>query len=33
MSLGPLLFGPIVQSYGYAAGFTTCAAVAWPSFS
>jgi MFS transporter, DHA1 family, multidrug resistance protein len=28
MSMGPLLFGPIVQSYGYAAGFTACAIVA-----
>ncbi len=28
LSLGPLLFGPIVQGYGYAAGFTACAAVA-----
>jgi len=28
LSLGPLLFGPIVQGYGYAAGFTTCAIVA-----
>jgi MFS family permease len=28
LSLGPLLFGPIVQVYGYAAGFTACAAVA-----
>ena len=25
---GPLVFGPIVQAYGYAAGFTTCAGVA-----
>ena len=25
LSLGPLFFGPVVQSYGYAAGFTTCA--------
>ncbi len=24
---GPILFGPIIQSYGYAAGFTVCAAV------
>ena len=24
---GPLLFGPIIQSYGYAAGFTACAVV------
>ncbi|HKV89298.1 MAG TPA: MFS transporter [Candidatus Dormibacteraeota bacterium] len=28
LSLGPLFFGPIVQSNGYAAGFTACAAVA-----
>jgi len=28
LSLGPLLFGPVVQSYGYAAGFTTSAVVA-----
>ncbi len=28
LSLGPLLFGPIVQGYGYAAGFTTSAIVA-----
>ena len=28
LSAGPLLFGPIVQSFGYAAGFTACAAVA-----
>lgn len=26
LGLGPLLFGPIVQGYGYAAGFTACAA-------
>jgi MFS family permease len=25
---GPLVFGPIVQAYGYAAGFTACAGVA-----
>ena len=25
LSIGPLLFGPIVQSSGYAAGFTACA--------
>jgi MFS family permease len=25
---GPLIFGPIVQNYGYAAGFTACAVVA-----
>ena len=28
MSAGPLLFGPIVQGYGYAAGFTACAVAA-----
>ena len=28
LSLGPLLFGPIVQGYGYAAGFTACAIAA-----
>jgi MFS family permease len=28
LSLGPLLFGPLVQAYGYAVGFTACAAVA-----
>jgi MFS family permease len=28
LAAGPLVFGPIVQTYGYAAGFTTCAAVA-----
>jgi MFS family permease len=27
LAIGPLLFGPIVQGYGYAAGFTACAAV------
>jgi len=27
-SMGPLIFGPIVQGFGYAAGFTACAAVA-----
>jgi MFS family permease len=27
-SAGPLLFGPIVQTYGYAPGFTACAVVA-----
>ena len=27
LSLGPLLYGPIVQGYGYAAGFSVCAAV------
>jgi MFS transporter, DHA1 family, multidrug resistance protein len=26
LAVGPLLFGPIVQGYGYAAGFTVCAA-------
>jgi len=26
LAIGPLLFGPIVQGYGYAAGFTACAA-------
>lgn len=26
LAAGPLLFGPIVQGYGYAAGFTACAA-------
>jgi len=25
---GPLIFGPLVQNYGYAAGFTACAAAA-----
>jgi len=25
LSVGPLVFGPIVQGYGYAAGFTACA--------
>jgi len=25
LSVGPLVFGPIVQGYGYAAGFTVCA--------
>ena len=25
LALGPLVFGPIVQGYGYAAGFTACA--------
>jgi MFS family permease len=24
-AVGPLIFGPIVQAYGYAAGFTACA--------
>lgn len=28
LAMGPLVFGPLVQAYGYAAGFTTCAAVA-----
>jgi MFS family permease len=28
LSIGPLLFGPIVQSYGYAAGFTASAIAA-----
>jgi MFS family permease len=28
LSAGPLAFGPIVQAYGYAAGFTACAGVA-----
>jgi MFS family permease len=28
LAIGPLLFGPLVQSNGYAAGFTACAAVA-----
>lgn len=28
LSAGPLVFGPIVQGYGYAAGFTACAIVA-----
>jgi len=28
LSAGPLVFGPLVQSYGYAAGFTACAAAA-----
>jgi MFS family permease len=28
LAAGPLIFGPIVQTYGYAAGFTTCAVVA-----
>jgi MFS family permease len=28
LAAGPLAFGPIVQSYGYAAGFTVCAVVA-----
>ena len=28
LSAGPLIFGPVVQNAGYAAGFTACAAVA-----
>ena len=28
LASGPLLFGPVVQNYGYAAGFTACAVVA-----
>jgi len=28
LSTGPLIFGPVVQNAGYAAGFTACAAVA-----
>jgi MFS family permease len=28
LAAGPLVFGPIVQSFGYAAGFTACAVVA-----
>jgi MFS family permease len=28
LSAGPLLFGPVVQTFGYAAGFTACAVVA-----
>lgn len=28
LTAGPLVFGPVVQSYGYAAGFTACAVVA-----
>lgn len=27
LAAGPLLFGPLIQGYGYAAGFTACAAV------
>jgi MFS family permease len=27
LAAGPLVFGPIVQSFGYAAGFTSCAVV------
>jgi MFS family permease len=28
LAAGPLLFGPVVQGFGYAAGFTACAVVA-----
>jgi MFS family permease len=28
LAAGPLVFGPLVQTYGYAAGFTACAVVA-----
>jgi len=28
LSIGPLVFGPIVQAYGYSAGFTACAVAA-----
>jgi MFS family permease len=28
LAAGPLVFGPVVQKYGYAAGFTACAVVA-----
>ncbi len=28
LAAGPLIFGPIVQTYGYAAGFTVCAVAA-----
>ena len=28
LAFGPLLFGPLVQSYGYSTGFTACAVVA-----
>jgi MFS family permease len=28
LTAGPLLFGPLVQAYGYTAGFTACAVVA-----
>jgi MFS family permease len=28
LAAGPLIFGPIVQGYGYSAGFTVCAGVA-----
>jgi MFS family permease len=27
LAAGPLLFGPLIQNFGYAAGFTACAAV------
>jgi ACS family hexuronate transporter-like MFS transporter len=28
LGAGPLLFGPVIQTYGYSAGFTACAVVA-----
>lgn len=28
LTAGPLIFGPVIQAYGYAAGFTACAVVA-----
>ena len=28
LSVGPLVFGPVVQSFGYAAGFSAAAAIA-----
>lgn len=28
LGMGPLIFGPVVQGYGYAAGFTVCAVTA-----
>ena len=28
LAAGPLLFGPVIQTYGYSAGFTVCAVVA-----
>jgi len=28
LAIGPLAFGPLMQAYGYAVGFTACAAVA-----
>jgi MFS transporter, ACS family, aldohexuronate transporter len=28
LATGPLLFGPVIQTYGYTAGFTACAVVA-----